>query len=453
MSKIYAQKKLHEAAGVDSTHQTAPAFSNQAMLDILKSPENVRAKPLSQEMNERMSQHFGVSLSGVKVFENENLNQLGETAFAHGNEIHVAKGQYAPGTAQGQALLMHEAAHVVQQGMGLAHSAGEESAALEAQAQSVQAGDSMGNISGFSMPVATSSAPIQGSGGRIRGAIKRGWQKFKNLFSRSKQTNTAPAAQPTPAPAPAREESLPFDFMAMQKRDGVSHRAAEYASKIAVIERLGKKANRDASDNLMLNDAMVEQHDLWKKTLTDDELASVINYTTTSYRDINDQLRLGGDDEAVQQEIDNVSSAVQKSYIPSDMILHRGVGPEVLGKLMNFDGSGMNRKQLNQHLLQHRDSLIGRVIQDKGFSSTSIDSEVARRFARKNNGAQLQIHAKKGSKGAYLDPISEAIGEREVLLNKGQKFRIDSIDENKLNPEDLQIILSLVNDDDEGQLK
>ena len=121
--------------------------------------------------------------------------------------------------------------------------------------------------------------------------------------------------------------------------------------------------------------------------------------------------------------------------------------------MMNFDGSGMDREQLNQHLLQHRNSLVGRVIQDKGFSSTSINSEIARSFAEKNNGAQLQIHAPKGSKGAYLDPISEAIGEREVLLNKGQKFRIDRIVGNELKPEDLQIILSLVNDDDEGQLK
>ena len=118
MSKVYAQqKKPHETAGVDSAHQAAPAFSNQAMLDLLKAPEHVQSKPLSQQMNEKMSQHFGISMNGLKVFENENLNQLGETAFAHGNEIHVAKGQFAPSTAHGQEILMHEAAHVVQQGM------------------------------------------------------------------------------------------------------------------------------------------------------------------------------------------------------------------------------------------------------------------------------------------------------------------------------------------------
>ena len=45
MSKIYAQqKKPHEAVGTDSVQQTAPAFSNQAMLDLLKAPENVRAQ-------------------------------------------------------------------------------------------------------------------------------------------------------------------------------------------------------------------------------------------------------------------------------------------------------------------------------------------------------------------------------------------------------------------------
>ena len=174
MSKIYAQKKPHEAAGVDSTHQTAPAFSNQAMLDLLKAPEHVQAKPLSQQMNEKLSQHFGVSMNGLKVFENENLNQLGETAFAHGNEIHVAKGKFAPDTAHGQEVLMHEAAHVVQQGMGMTHGAGPESAALEAQAQS---GGVMVSTATFSMPTATAAAPVQAFGGGL-------WKKIKGLFSK-----------------------------------------------------------------------------------------------------------------------------------------------------------------------------------------------------------------------------------------------------------------------------
>ena len=206
MSKIYAQKKPHETAGVDSTHHAAPAFSNQAMLDILKAPENVRAKPLSQEMNEKMSQHFGVSLSGIKVFENENLNQLGETAFAHGNEIHVAKGQYAPGTAHGQEVLMHEAAHVVQQGMGMTHGMSGESAALEAQAQS---GGIMGNAATFSMPTATAAAPVQALGGGLWKKIKGGWNNFKSMF---KKHSSTPAPAPTPikktAPAPVPAEPI-----------------------------------------------------------------------------------------------------------------------------------------------------------------------------------------------------------------------------------------------------
>ena len=73
---------------------------------------------------------------------------------------------------------MHEAAHVVQQGMGLAHDTGNESAALEAQAQAVQAGGSMGSTAGFSMPTATAAAPVQGFGRRL---VK----KIKGLFSKA----------------------------------------------------------------------------------------------------------------------------------------------------------------------------------------------------------------------------------------------------------------------------
>ena len=453
MSKVYAQqKKPHETAGVDSAHQAAPAFSNQAMLDLLKAPEHVQAKPLSQQMNEKMSQHFGVSMNGLKVFENENLNQLGETAFAHGNEIHVAKGQFAPGTAHGQEVLMHEAAHVVQQGMGMAHDTGTESAALEAQAQAVQAGGSMGNISGFSMPTATAAAPVQAFGRRLVRKIKNGWKSLMNFFKKGKSSEAVAEPQEEAAPAAAPAPVLPagFDFMSIQKR-GMSRREAEDAPGFDVIQRTGAKEHRSGAENQELNMAMREQWKLWNKTLTGDEKESTQLYTTPYYREMNSQLRHGGDDEEVQKHIDNVSSAVKKSILPGNMVLHRGAGPKVLGQLFGFDGSNMNSAQIRQHMMKSKSSLTNQVIQDKGFTSTSLNEEVATEFAKKHDGHLIQINAPAGSHGAYLDPISEAMGEQEVLLDKGQQFKIDDIvDDEKTGL--MKIILSMI-DEDEGQLR
>lgn len=453
MSKIYAQqKKPHKTVGTDSVRQPAPAFSNQAMLDLLKAPENVRAKPLSQEMQEKMSQHFGVSLSGIKVFENENLNQLGETAFAHGNEIHVAKGQYAPGTAHGQEVLMHEATHVVQQGMGLAHDTGNESAALEAQAQSVQAGGSMGNISGFSMPTATAAAPVQGFGRTLLKKIKSGWQSFKNLFKKSNKSEPAAAPQEkeAPAPAPAPTQSGGFDFMNIQQR-GMSMRQAEAASGIKTIQKFGGKADRTDSETDMLGTAMDAQYELWNKTLTPDERESTTLYTTPYYKEMNDQLRYEGSDPEVQQHINNVSSAVKKSILPSNMVLYRGAGSNVLGHLLGFDGSGMNSAQMRRHLLQNKDSLTKKVIRDQGFTSTSINKGIASGFAKDNAGHLIQINAPKGSHGAYLAPLSDNKREQEVLLDKGQQFKItDIVDDEETGL--LKIIMSMTTED-EGQLR
>lgn len=99
-------------------------IGNQAMLSILGNQEGLSSKTLSGEMTQKMSDQFGVPMEGIKVFENENLNAIGETAFTRGNEIHVAKGKYDPYSEQGQQILLHEAAHVVQQGMGLVHGGG-----------------------------------------------------------------------------------------------------------------------------------------------------------------------------------------------------------------------------------------------------------------------------------------------------------------------------------------
>lgn len=156
-------------------------IGNQAMLSILGNQEGLSSKTLSGEMAQKMSDQFGVPMEGIKVFENENLNAIGETAFTRGNEIHVAKGKYDPYSEQGQQILLHEAAHVVQQGMGLVHG-GEESPALEAQAQAAQSGEGLSMSGGFTMPVATAASPIQGFGGGIRRTLGKMWNGVKNFF-------------------------------------------------------------------------------------------------------------------------------------------------------------------------------------------------------------------------------------------------------------------------------
>lgn len=72
-------------------------------------PEPVRAK---------MEQTFGTDFSDVMVHTGNHAEQVGALAYAQGNDIHFAPGQYNPETSKGQELLGHELAHIVQQKQG-----------------------------------------------------------------------------------------------------------------------------------------------------------------------------------------------------------------------------------------------------------------------------------------------------------------------------------------------
>lgn len=70
-------------------------------------PANLQAKAAST---------FGQDMSGVQVNENSSqASEMGALAYAQGNTINFAPGQYNPSSSQGQELIGHELGHVVQQ--------------------------------------------------------------------------------------------------------------------------------------------------------------------------------------------------------------------------------------------------------------------------------------------------------------------------------------------------
>lgn len=75
-------------------------------------------QPLPREVQGKMEALFKTSFEGVRVRTGPQALHLGAFAFAHGSDLYFAPGQYAPHTIQGQRLLGHELAHVVQQRSG-----------------------------------------------------------------------------------------------------------------------------------------------------------------------------------------------------------------------------------------------------------------------------------------------------------------------------------------------
>ncbi|HYH10697.1 MAG TPA: DUF4157 domain-containing protein [Thermoanaerobaculia bacterium] len=75
-------------------------------------------QPLPDDVRQPMEAVFGTSFADVRIHVDPRVSTLGAHAFTHGANIHIAPGQFAPGTVQGRHLIAHELAHVVQQRAG-----------------------------------------------------------------------------------------------------------------------------------------------------------------------------------------------------------------------------------------------------------------------------------------------------------------------------------------------
>jgi Domain of unknown function (DUF4157) len=75
-------------------------------------------RPLPDAVRGKMEAAFGVNFADVRVHVGPQAERIGAIAFTMGANIYFAPGRYQPDTPQGQQLLGHELAHVVQQRTG-----------------------------------------------------------------------------------------------------------------------------------------------------------------------------------------------------------------------------------------------------------------------------------------------------------------------------------------------
>ena len=190
-SKKIQTKTSHDASSRSYEPVTGSAnISNQAILDQLNTMKSRRREP-SADVNAKLAERFGVQMTGLKIYEDEGLSEMGPNAYARGNEIHFSRGKYNPYSPSGERLLMHEAAHIVQQGTHAVSGDGYmRSSQMEAQAENVANGGQI-DVSGFSMPTG-SAGPIQGD--KPMNPVKRLVSRIKN-HRRSKHRSSDTTAQ------------------------------------------------------------------------------------------------------------------------------------------------------------------------------------------------------------------------------------------------------------------
>ena len=81
--------------------------------------ESESKEQMPEEVQAKMENSFGQDFSNVNIHtDSDQAKNIGAQAYAQGNNIHFAPGQYNPGSKSGQELLGHELTHVVQQSQG-----------------------------------------------------------------------------------------------------------------------------------------------------------------------------------------------------------------------------------------------------------------------------------------------------------------------------------------------
>ena len=165
--KIHKACEQAKTTSIDNDVRNA-GIPNSSMISMMGNnsvlPDELEALPgrelhHTQELGDLIQTRLGVQMPGIRIFEDDGLQEkYGQRAYARGNEIHMAKGEYDPYTEDGQNLLLHEAGHIVQQGSGMTRGSGIlQDPALEAQADSITEAPAS-----FSMPSSASGSPIQG---------------------------------------------------------------------------------------------------------------------------------------------------------------------------------------------------------------------------------------------------------------------------------------------------
>lgn len=110
----------HWSAGENGVALTPPAYGIEFVDRALprRLEQSSGGKTIPKDVRFKMEEAFGEDFSRVRLHEGPLAQSVGALAATQGTDIHFAPGLYAPHSQQGQRLLGHELAHVVQQASG-----------------------------------------------------------------------------------------------------------------------------------------------------------------------------------------------------------------------------------------------------------------------------------------------------------------------------------------------
>lgn len=147
----------------------------------------------------------------------------------------------------------------------------------------------------------------------------------------------------------------------------------------------------------------------WSEGLSNEEKSAIRDYTGTSYLNINAVLRGVENDfsQGNHERAVHIHQALQRSCIPHECTVYRGASLSALGDFQSLSD----------------EQLVGNILIDRGFMSTSLNSGDA--FG---GDVRLEITVPQGAQGAYVGYLSQCGHyESEVLFDRRQRMEITNV--------------------------
>jgi hypothetical protein len=117
------------------------------------------------------------------------------------------------------------------------------------------------------------------------------------------------------------------------------------------------------------------------------------------------------DKQNITEIANQISSAIKKSKVTSDIKVYRGI--RATGSL--------------------KDLKVGQVLSEKGFTSTSLDKSISKKFSQKLNSGEIptvfEISVRRGQNALFMNDVSRHDSEKEVVLDKDSMFKVESVSE------------------------
>lgn len=184
------------------------------------------------------------------------------------------------------------------------------------------------------------------------------------------------------------------------------------------------------------NNTVSSLEEMWNKVsvnLSKKQKEAITEYTSSSFTDINRFLRFNKPtSKNMKESIKNIKKGLGKNPLQESLIVRRGADYDALsGMLGTTEHLDFNSSD------ESLNKIIGAVMQDKGFFSTSPIATGG--FTYKD--IDFVIKCPEGTQGTYIAPISQFSNEKEFLINAGTSFIIKGYE--KL-ANSLQIFLEVV---------